>query len=80
VMNCEQVTRFAGDVLGRKLSIRDRMAFAMHIAMCRGCRVFLEQNRLTILGLRSLKPPFGEGAGVDALLDRFRDETRRRDG
>ena len=79
MMNCEQVTRAAGDFLKRKLKLRDRMAILMHIAMCRGCRAYVEQMRLTILGLRSLNQPLGAGPEVESLLDRYRDEIRRKD-
>ena len=79
MMNCEQVTRAASDFLERKLKLRDRMAILLHIAMCPGCRVYVEQMRLTILGLRSLNRPLGAGPGVESLLDRYRDEIRRKD-
>ncbi len=79
MINCEQVTRSVSDFLERKLRFRDRMAFLMHIAMCRGCRNYFEQMRLTILGLRSLKQPVETGPRVDALLERYRDEIRRKD-
>lgn len=79
MMNCEQVTRSVGDFLERKLRFRDRMEFLMHIAMCRGCRTYFEQMRLTIRGLSSLKQPVEAGPGVDALLERYREETRRKD-
>ena len=79
MMNCEQVTRAAGDFLERKLKLRDRMSILLHIAMCPGCRVYVEQMRLTILGLRSLNQPLGAGPGVESLLDCYRDEIRRKD-
>jgi len=77
-MNCEQVTRSVSDFLERKLRFRDRMAFLMHIALCGGCRAYFEQMRLTIRGLRSLNQPVETGPRVDALLQRYRDEIRRK--
>ncbi len=79
MMNCEQVTRSVSEFLERKLRLRDRLAFLAHIAMCHGCRVYVEQMRLSILGLRSLKQPAEAGAHVDMLLDRYREEIRRKD-
>lgn len=78
MMSCDQITRSVTDFLDRKLRLRDRMEFLMHIAMCRGCRAYFEQMRLTIWGLRSLEQPAQAGASMDALLERFREETRMR--
>ena len=77
-MDCEQITRSVSDFLERKLRFRDRMGFLMHIAMCGGCRAYFEQMRLTIRGLRSLNQPVETGPRVDALLERYRDEIRRK--
>ncbi len=79
MMNCLQITRSVGDFLEQKLKFRDRMAFLLHIAMCRGCRAYLEQIRLSILGLRSLKQPTDAGPQVETLLNRFREEIKHRD-
>lgn len=77
MLNCEQVTRAAGDFIEQRLRFRERLTVLAHIAMCGGCRAFLEQFRLTLLGLRSLPepavvPPPGR------LLERFRGEARER--
>lgn len=79
MMNCLQITRSVGDFLERKLGIRGRMAFLLHIAMCPGCRAYLNQMRLSILGLRSLGRPATGGPHIEALLRRFREETKRKD-
>lgn len=79
MMNCLQITRSVGDFLEQKLKFRDRMAFLLHIAMCRGCRAYLEQVRLSILGLRSLKQPTAAGPQVETLLNWFREEIKHRD-
>ena len=76
-MNCDQVTRSVTDFLEHKLRLRDRMEFLMHIVMCRGCRVYFEQMRQTIRGLRSLNQPAQAGPGMEALLERFREETKK---
>ena len=75
MMNCDQVTRSVTDFLEHKLRLRDRMEFLMHIAMCRGCRAYFEQIRMTIRGLRSLNQPAQAGPSVEALLERFREAT-----
>ena len=72
MMNCSEVTRVAGDFLERRLRLRQRIGVLMHIAMCRGCRAYIEQLRLTLLGLRSLPAPAGSREHRDDLLERFR--------
>ncbi len=76
MMNCDQVTRSVSDFLERKLRFRDRMAVLLHIAMCKGCRAYVEQMRLSILALRALKKPVEVGPAIEPLLTRYREETR----
>ncbi len=76
MMNCEQVTRAAGDFVERRLRLRGRLMVLVHIAMCRGCRAYVEQMRLTLLALRSVPEPAGE-APSETLLERFRQEARK---
>lgn len=77
MMNCEKVTRAAGDFIERRLGLVERMGVIVHIAMCRGCRAFIEQFRLTLLGLRSLPRPVGSGPSQE-LLERFRKRSQAR--
>ena len=78
MMNCEQVTQAAGDFIERRLKLRKRLMVIVHIAMCKGCRAYLEQFRLTLLGLRSLPQPAVETPS-ERLLERFRGEFRGRE-
>ena len=78
MMSCDQVTRSVTDFLEHELRLRDRMEFLMHIVMCRGCRAYFEQIRMTIRGLRSLNQPAQAGTSVEALLECFREETRKK--
>ena len=74
MMNCEQVTRAAGDFIERRSRLRERLMVLVHIAMCRGCRAYIEQFRLTLFGLRSLPKPPAPPPAQD-LLDQFRKLT-----
>ncbi len=77
MMNCHQITRSVSDFLERRLRLRDRLAFLVHIAMCRGCRAYVEQFRLTLVGLHAFgKPADGTRPPSEFLLERFREETR----
>ena len=77
MLNCVQLTRAAGDFVERRLRFRERLMALAHIAMCKGCRVYLEQFRLTLLGLRALPEP-EVVAPPEHLLERFREQARGR--
>ncbi len=80
MMTCHQITRSVSDFLERRLKLRDRMAFLLHIAMCRGCRAYVEQFRLTLAGLHGFGiPADGTHPPSEFLLERFREETRGKD-
>ncbi len=79
MMNCEQVTRAAGDFIERKLKLRERLVLLMHIAMCKGCRAYVEQFRLTLLALRSMPQPASEPT-PEALMARFREQAHHKPG
>ena len=38
MISCKEATRFASLQLERKLTLRERLQFRMHLAMCAGCR------------------------------------------
>ncbi len=75
MINCEQITRAAGDFIEQRLRLRKRLEVLVHIAMCKGCRTYVEQFRLTLLGLRSLPQPAATPPSQD-LLERFRRQDR----
>ena len=75
MMNCEQVTKAAGDFIERGLRLRERLMVLAHIAMCKGCRAYLEQFRLTLLGLRSLPTP-AVAPPSEFVLEQFRRQVR----
>lgn len=45
----------------------------LHLAMCRGCRTYIEQLRLTLRALHSGPRAAPAVPGRDALLGRFRE-------
>ena len=75
MINCEQVTSVAGDFVERALPLRERLMVLVHVAMCRGCRAFVDQYRLTMLGLRSLRLP-ALTAPSERLLELFRNAPK----
>ena len=77
MMNCEQVTQAADDFVERRLRLHERLMVLLHIAMCRGCRAYLEQFSLTLLGLRALPQPVAAAPSED-LIEHFRRHARGR--
>ena len=76
--SCRQITQAAGDFIERRLRMAERLQVIAHVAMCRGCRAYVEQFRLTLLGLRSLPQPAGPAPSSE-LLERFRTLAGRRE-
>ena len=70
-MNCEQVTQTVSNRLERRLRLHERLGILVHVARCPGCRAYIEQFRLTLLGLRSLPKPVALGS-QETLIERFR--------
>jgi len=71
VLNCKEITQLVTDYVEGALSLRDRLRFQLHIGMCRHCRAYLRQMKLTAKTLGYLPepelPPDVEGE----LLARF---------
>ncbi len=79
MMNCEQITNTADDFIEGRLRLHQRLMVLVHVAMCKGCRAYLDQFRLTILGLRAV-PIASVAAPSEELLELFRQESLRRLG
>lgn len=69
---CRDVTELVTDFLEGRMSFWDRLRFQFHIGMCRHCREYLRQMRMTrrVTGGLPADPPSPE---VEAeLLRRFK--------
>lgn len=77
---CQDIVNIASDYLERRLRLRQRLAVLMHIAMCKGCRAYIGQIRLTMLALRSLPRPAAAPDRRAALVHLFREATRGVEG
>ena len=72
MLSCQQLTEVVTDYLEGKMSLGQRVRFQMHLGMCRHCRAYLQQMKLTIATLGSLPTePLPEGVRTE-LLQRFR--------
>jgi anti-sigma factor RsiW len=77
-MPCQELVEVITDYLDGALSPQDRLRFEEHLALCRGCRNYLEQMRLTISLTGALKTDSIPDGVRDQLLAAFRDWKRDR--
>ncbi|MBK8481083.1 MAG: zf-HC2 domain-containing protein [Proteobacteria bacterium] len=52
MLTCKELTEVITDYLEGRMSFGQRLRFRMHLALCRSCRRYLRQMRLTIQALR----------------------------
>jgi anti-sigma factor RsiW len=75
MLSCKELVAQSSDYLDVQLSLRQRLAVRTHLAMCRNCRRFIRQMRLSQLVLRRL--PQGQNAELDALAQRLAELRRQ---
>jgi hypothetical protein len=76
MLTCQQMTALITDFLERRLSLADRMRFRMHIGMCKNCRRYLRQMKLSIATLGALEREAVPDDVMNELLARFADWKR----
>lgn len=54
MLTCREMTELITDYLEKRLPLRKRLLFRMHIGMCRHCRAYLRQMKLTVRALGKL--------------------------
>jgi len=73
---CRTLTELVTDYLEGRLSTGERLRFQLHLGLCRHCRAYLKQMKLTVRKLGQL-PAEPMPAEVKAeLLARFRGWAR----
>jgi anti-sigma factor RsiW len=72
-ISCRELVELITDYLEGALDVRDRRRFERHIEGCPHCTVYLEQLRVTLAALGSLREDSLEPALRDELLARFAD-------
>ncbi|SDH37227.1 anti-sigma factor family protein [Pseudomonas panipatensis] len=79
MLTCKQLVALSSDLLDSQLSLREKLAVRRHLLVCRNCRRFLKQMRLTRATLRLL--PEAPSPELDLLAARLaelrRDNARR---
>lgn len=76
MLTCQQMTALMTDFLEGRLPWMDRARFRMHIGMCRHCRAYLRQMKLSVAVLGKMPADPVPDEVMDALLARFGDWKR----
>jgi len=71
--SCKEVSRLASDRMDRKLTLRERMAFRMHLLMCRNCLRYARQLAILRQATDKLR-----SKGRPSDPERLSDEARQR--
>lgn len=75
MLTCQELVAHSSDYLDGQLRLRERIAVRAHLAMCRHCRRFIRQMKVTQAVLRQL--PEQSLPELDALADRLAEQRRR---
>jgi anti-sigma factor RsiW len=76
MLGCRDVTGLVTEYVEGRLSRSDRLRFQLHLGLCRGCRAYVRQMRLTARSLGALPPPRMPPDVEQELLRRFQDWRR----
>ena len=69
---CQELVELVTDYLEGRLAPIEQRRFEAHLALCRGCRIYLEQMRQTILALGKLSEESIDPEAKERLLGAFR--------
>ena len=72
-MSCKELVELVTDYLEGSLSWRQKRRFEKHISLCHGCTAYVEQFRVTLRALGTLREEDVPPAARDELLAVFRD-------
>ena len=73
MLTCRQMTALMTDHLEGRLPFLDWARFQMHVGMCRHCRRYLKQMRLSVAVLRAMQAEPVPDDVMQSLLARFED-------
>jgi anti-sigma factor RsiW len=77
-LSCRELVELVTDYLEGALDASERARFEEHLAICEGCRSYLEQMRTTIAVTGSVDDNALEPGALDRLLAAFGDWKRAR--
>jgi predicted anti-sigma-YlaC factor YlaD len=73
MLTCQQVTALITDYVEGRMPFIDRARFQLHIGMCKHCRRYLRQMKLSVAVLGGLTAEPVPDDIMDSLLARFGD-------
>jgi predicted anti-sigma-YlaC factor YlaD len=76
-LSCQELVELVTEYLEGTLPDQERVRFDEHLAVCEGCRVYLDQMRRTIRTVGTLSEETLAPEARDGLLAAFRDWRRR---
>ncbi len=71
MLTCKELTELVTDYVEGRLPWKDRLRFYMHISMCKHCRAYVRQMKLTIKTLGKLPDKPIPPEIREELLERF---------
>jgi anti-sigma factor RsiW len=71
MLTCRQLTELMTDFAEGRLALAERLRFELHLGLCRDCRAYLHQLRLTAEAAGRLPEPELPRALEAELLRRF---------
>lgn len=71
MLTCREITELVTDYAEGNLSVMDRVRFQLHIGMCRNCRRYVRQVKMTTSALGRLPIPEMSPELEGELLRRF---------
>lgn len=74
MLTCKELVARSSELLDGELSFRERMAVRRHLVLCRNCRRFIKQMKLTQAVVRHL--PDVQGVEVDDLAAHLAQKRR----
>jgi predicted anti-sigma-YlaC factor YlaD len=74
VLSCKQVAERASALIDGELGLMDRLQLRLHLAMCKGCRAFIDQMRITnrLAKAAVAAPEVESNDRIEAILARSR--------
>ena len=71
MLTCQQMTTLITDFLEGRLPFMDRARFQLHIGMCKNCRRYLRQMKLSVAVLGGMPPEPVPEEVMESLLAHF---------
>jgi anti-sigma factor RsiW len=72
LLTCREMVELVTDYLEGRLDGAERERFDAHVADCNGCKLYIEQMRMTIAALGRIPPATISPEAERELIDAFR--------